>query len=172
MTDKFSHSPTLDMSERILSFFSNLMKVGGAYITSAHGRHGYLLAQAQVHDLRWERQCLEGLSESTVSELIDLSHRTRAVAECYRCLKEEVEKEAMKQYLPGCWCTLVKVSHHRTPPHTTAHHCNVPVPASAAHVHACVCACVRACVRACGACVCVCVCVRLCVRACVRAVLL
>ena len=51
---------------------------------------------------------LEGLKDN-VESLIDYSHLTKSVAECYRPVKELVDDENIKEYLPECWVTLVKV---------------------------------------------------------------
>ena len=53
---------------------------------------------------------MEGLKED-LSSLIDYSHRTKSVAECYKPVRELIDEDTLKDYLPGCWVTLIKVSH-------------------------------------------------------------
>ena len=52
---------------------------------------------------------MEGLKED-LSSLIDYAHRTKSVAECYKPVRELVDEDMLKEYLPGCWVTLIKVS--------------------------------------------------------------
>ena len=53
---------------------------------------------------------MEGLKED-LSSLIDYSHKTKSVAECYKPVRELIDEDTLKEYLPGCWITLIKVSH-------------------------------------------------------------
>jgi len=89
MKDKFSHSPTLDMSEEMLALFSDLMR-------------------AQAQELVWEKQQLAGLKDDIMA-VIDYAHKTKSVAECYRPVRELLDEDAVKEYLPDCWMTLIKV---------------------------------------------------------------
>ncbi|CAI8016224.1 Rhophilin-2 [Geodia barretti] len=89
MKDRFSNSPTLDMSDELLSFLSDLLR-------------------AQAQEVRWEREQLE-MKRTEPSTIIDAAHKTKSVAECYSPLKELVEDNSMKGYLPECWISYVKV---------------------------------------------------------------
>ena len=51
---------------------------------------------------------MEGLKED-MSSLIDYAHRTKSVAECYKPVRELIDEDTLKDYLPGCWVTLIKV---------------------------------------------------------------
>ena len=53
---------------------------------------------------------MEGLKED-LSSLIDYSHKTKSVAECYKPVRELIDEDTLKDYLPGCWITLIKVNH-------------------------------------------------------------
>ena len=66
--------------------------------------------QAQAQELLWEKTVMEGLKKD-LSSLIDYAHRTKSVAECYKPVRELIDEDTLKEYLPGCWITLIKVSH-------------------------------------------------------------
>ena len=51
---------------------------------------------------------MEGLKKD-LSSLIDYAHRTKSVAECYKPVRELIDEDMLKEYLPGCWITLIKV---------------------------------------------------------------
>ena len=53
---------------------------------------------------------MEGLKKD-MSSLIDYAHRTKSVAECYKPVRELIDEDTLKEYLPGCWITLIKVNH-------------------------------------------------------------
>ena len=61
---------------------------------------------------------MEGLKKD-LSSLIDYAHRTKSVAECYKPVRELVDEDTLKEYLPGCWITLIKVSPRPSVPLTT-----------------------------------------------------
>lgn len=65
--------------------------------------------QAQAQELLWEKTVMEGLKKD-LSSLIDYAHRTKTVAECYKPVRELIDEDTLKEYLPGCWITLIKVS--------------------------------------------------------------
>ena len=52
---------------------------------------------------------MEGLKKD-MSSLIDYAHRTKSVAECYKPVRELIDEDTLKDYLPGCWITLIKVN--------------------------------------------------------------
>ena len=52
---------------------------------------------------------MEGLKKD-LSSLIDYAHRTKSIAECYKPVRELIDEDTLKEYLPGCWITLIKVS--------------------------------------------------------------
>lgn len=89
MKGKFSNSPTKDMSEDMLMLLSDLMK-------------------AQAMEILWEKHQLRGLQED-IASLIDCAHKTKSVAECYRPISGDVDLEHMKEYLPGCWISIIKI---------------------------------------------------------------
>ena len=51
---------------------------------------------------------MDGLKKD-LSSLIDYAHRTKSVAECYKPVRELIDEDTLKEYLPGCWVTLIKV---------------------------------------------------------------
>jgi hypothetical protein len=57
----------------------------------------------------WEKDQLAGLKEEGLVNLLDYSHKTKSVAECYRPIREKAEEEHIKDYLPGTWVALIKV---------------------------------------------------------------
>ena len=61
---------------------------------------------------------MEGLKED-MSSLIDYAHRTKSVAECYKPVRELIDEDTLKEYLPGCWITLIKVC--SSSPHPQPH---------------------------------------------------
>ncbi len=40
---------------------------------------------------------------------IDHAHRAKCVVNCYAPVREFMERSEVKEYLPECWVTLVKV---------------------------------------------------------------
>ncbi|XP_019850691.1 PREDICTED: rhophilin-2-like isoform X2 [Amphimedon queenslandica] len=90
MKHNFSHSPTLDMTPQVLSFFSDLMR-------------------AQAVELQWDLLVLEGLKETDIQSLVEYSQRTKTIAECFRPLRELVEEPPFKEYIPPAWAAIVKI---------------------------------------------------------------
>ena len=41
--------------------------------------------------------------------LLDYSHKTKSVAECYRPVRELTDDDIIKDYLPDAWTSLIKV---------------------------------------------------------------
>lgn len=64
----------------------------------------------------WEKVVLGGLSQDTsdLPTLLDYSHKTKSVAECYRPVRELTDDDIVKDYLPDAWTSLIKVrvEHH------------------------------------------------------------
>eukprot|EP00731_Ephydatia_muelleri_P025948 Em0018g48a len=90
MKDKFSHSPTKDMSSEMLNLFADLMK-------------------AQSHELSmWETEILAGLQTDIVSS-IGYAEKTKRVSESYKAVCEQVDEVSMKGYLPACWVAIIKI---------------------------------------------------------------
>ena len=72
--------------------------------------------QAQAQEMMWEKDILrraedEDISELDLSVLMDRSHQAKSVAECYRPVRELVDDEIIKKYLPDVWVALIKVRH-------------------------------------------------------------
>ncbi len=64
--------------------------------------------------MMWEKDILsraegEDISEVDLSMLMDRSHKAKSVAECYRPVRELVDDDTIKKYLPDVWVALVKV---------------------------------------------------------------
>jgi hypothetical protein len=99
MKDRFSNSPTLDMSDEMLAFLSDLLR-------------------AQAQEVKWEIEQLQ-VRRRELSAIIDAAHKTKSVAECYTPLKEVVDGDTMKGYLPECWisCIKVKEAHYKALAH-------------------------------------------------------
>ena len=96
------------------------------------------LPQAQAQEVLWEKEELIGLRDDDIIALIDYAHRTKSVsdiglvltgpaqrdyrlsntvfswpqvADCYHPIRELLEAEAVKEYLPDCWMSIIKASH-------------------------------------------------------------
>lgn len=78
MKDRFSNSPTLDMSDELLSFFSDLFRVG-LWVRMRCGLSTVVYWQAQAQEVKWERDLLQG-SRRELSSIIDAAHKTRSVS--------------------------------------------------------------------------------------------
>ena len=65
--------------------------------------------QAQAQEMVWEKQILEGLVEEDIVNMLDYSHKTKSVAECYRPVRELTDDDLIKDYLPDTWIALIKV---------------------------------------------------------------
>ena len=59
----------------------------------------------------WEKVVLGGLSRdpTDLPTLLDYSHKTKSVAECYRPVRELTDDDIVKDYLPDAWTSLIKV---------------------------------------------------------------
>lgn len=93
---KFSHSPMVDMSSEMLSLISDLMR-------------------AQAQEMVWEKDVLAGLEEEGLVNLLDCSHKSKSVAECFRPIRDLTDEEHIKEYLPDTWIALIKIkeSHYK-----------------------------------------------------------
>ncbi len=60
----------------------------------------------------WEKEILKGLNEDDITDFIDYAHKTKSVAECYRPVRELVDVDVIKEYLPGVWVSLIKVGEY------------------------------------------------------------
>lgn len=65
----------------------------------------------------WEKEVLEGLKEDDADllTLLDYSHKTKSVAECYRPVRELTDDDIVKEYFPDAWISLIKVRIKTTP---------------------------------------------------------
>lgn len=70
--------------------------------------------QAQAQEMVWEKELLGGVKdkeeESDLMFLMDRSHLTKSVAGCYGPVRELVDDETIKEYLPDVWVSLIKVA--------------------------------------------------------------
>lgn len=57
----------------------------------------------------WEKELLAGLEEEEIGNLLDYSHKTKSVAECYRPVRELTDDDLIRDYLPDTWIALIKV---------------------------------------------------------------
>ena len=74
--------------------------------------------QAQAQEMVWEKELLEGLKEKELVNLLDYSHKTKCVAECYRPVRDLTEDNYIKDYLPDTWIALIKVRYIYGRPHS------------------------------------------------------
>ena len=65
----------------------------------------------------WEKEELQGLKEEGLNNFIDYSHKTKSVAECYRPIRELMDDDIIKDYIPDVWISLIKVVIPRPLPH-------------------------------------------------------
>ena len=67
----------------------------------------------------WEKEVMAGLNEGAgLVNLLDYSHKTKSVAECYKPVRDLLDDDTIKDYLPDVWISLIKVP-KTTPPSTT-----------------------------------------------------
>ena len=57
----------------------------------------------------WEKEVMKGLKEEGLVDLLDHSHKTKSVAECYKPVRDLIDDDAIKDYLPDVWVALIKV---------------------------------------------------------------
>lgn len=57
----------------------------------------------------WEKDVLAGLEEEGLVNLLDCSHKSKSVAECFRPIRDLTDEEHIKEYLPDTWIALIKV---------------------------------------------------------------
>lgn len=76
MKDRFSNSPTLDMSDELLSFFSDLLRVR---VWGVARGDCCVLVQAQAQEVKWEIDQLQG-PRKELSSIIDAAHKTKSVS--------------------------------------------------------------------------------------------
>lgn len=56
----------------------------------------------------WEKEVLSGLNEDEMTNLVDYSHKTKTVADCYQPIHKDADSESMKDYIPDTWKSLIK----------------------------------------------------------------
>ena len=83
----------------------------------------------------WEKEVLEGLKEDGgLVSLLDYSHKTKTVAECFRPVRDLTDDDSIKEYLPDTWISLIKVEDH-TPTFYMPSKGHTPLPSNKDHTH-------------------------------------
>ncbi len=59
----------------------------------------------------WEKEVLAGLKGEGLVDLLDYSHKAKSVAECYKPVRDLIDDDTIKDYLPDVWVSLIKVGH-------------------------------------------------------------
>ena len=61
----------------------------------------------------WEKELLGNEKEKDdLMSLMDHSHRAKSVAECFQPVRELVDDEIIRNYLPDVWVAMIRVGDH------------------------------------------------------------